>query len=264
MTIKRLDPLIGFAHRGLHDAESGIIENSPSAIAAAVMAGVGIEIDVQMSLDRVPMVFHDEILSRLAGIDGRLAFMTARAIEAVSYTNSNDRIISLARCLELIDGAVPLLIEVKSHWHDKPQMEENLARTLDGYKGPYGIMSFDPDVMTRLKAYKLSGALGLVTQRVPVKDWQGLDESERQSGAVQFQRAADLEVDFIAHQVGDLHNRQLRDLMSARNLQLFTWTVRSAAHIEASRHAGAQPIFEGEASSLLHVGGPGSTEGASG
>ena len=77
MSVNDLLKVKGYAHRGLHNAASGIIENSKSAFQAAIDAKVGIELDVQMSVERTPMVFHDEILSRLAGRDGRLAFMKA-------------------------------------------------------------------------------------------------------------------------------------------------------------------------------------------
>ena len=59
----RLDEISGYAHRGLHNKLFSVVENSATAIRMAVEAGVGIEIDVQMSSDRNPMVFHDDPLS---------------------------------------------------------------------------------------------------------------------------------------------------------------------------------------------------------
>lgn len=244
MTNKQLVDVEGYAHRGLHNAAAGVIENSPSAIAAAIEVGVGIEIDLQMSAGRQPMVFHDETLYRLTGEDGRVAFMKQAELEAISYKNSADKIISLASCLEMVAGRVPLLLEVKSHWHGAPQMEEQLARVLEGYKGAYGVMSFDPEVIRRLKPYNLPGGLGLVTERHPPKDWPGLDEAQRQAGRIQFETARALEVDFIAHHVSDLDNRLMRGLISDLDIPLFSWTVNGLETLSVARKAGAVPIFE--------------------
>ena len=253
MTIEKLIPFKGFAHRGLHDEALGIAENSPSAIRRAVNAGVGIEIDVQMSVERVPMVYHDETLYRLTGQDGRLSFMKAHEIEAVPYSVGHDHIMSLEACLGLIGGAVPLLVEVKSHWLGKAQMEASLAAILNQYDGPFGVMSFDPDVIARIKPLLKRGFTGLVTARIPSKDWQGLLEEERQDGRVQYQKARELGVDFLAHNVGDLANPLLIDFIKEQNLALFSWTVDRAETLEAARAASAVPIFEGEACQLLQV-----------
>ena len=251
MSLETLRSVRGFAHRGLHDSGAGIVENSPSAVQAAIQAGVGIEIDVQMSGDRVPMVFHDEILSRLAGRDGRLAFMKASELTTVPYRLGSDRIMTLEACLEMVAGKVPLLIEVKSHWHGKPQMELQLASLLNDYDGSFGVMSFDPEVVERVRGVGLDAPIGLVTEKCPPKDWPRLSEGERQKGAVQFERAKDIGVDFMAHQVGDLTNPFLLELLAHLSCPLFGWTVDGAARLEAVRKANAVPIFEGEAVPLL-------------
>ena len=64
-----LDWLIArpIAHRGLHDEARGIIENTPSAIAAAVAADYAIEIDLQVTADGVPAgdaLLIDEVIVR--------------------------------------------------------------------------------------------------------------------------------------------------------------------------------------------------------
>ncbi len=246
MSVNDLLKVKGYAHRGLHNAASAIIENSKSAFQAAIDAKVGIELDIQMSVERTPMVFHDEILSRLAGRDGRLAFMKAQELAQIPYTNSPDKIMTLADCLKLVNGQVPLLIEVKSHWHGKPQMEEKLAKLLEDYKGPYGLMSFDPDVIERLQQAGAKGPFGLVTGRCPPKDWQGLSEQQRRAGQVQFEKARALNIEFIAHQVGDLSNPLLASLVKDLELGLFSWTIDHREKLKAALTSKAIPIFEGE------------------
>lgn len=250
----------GFAHRGLHNASEGIIENSPSAIRAALDAGVGIEIDVQMSAGRVPMVFHDEILSRLCGRDGRLAFMKASELCEVPYSTRDhtgldriggDKIITLQRCLEMVAGRVPLLIEVKSHWHGRPQMERELVQLLSDYEGAYGFMSIDPFVIETLLKEGTAGPVGLITRQLPVKDWQGIDESRRQEGRVHFDRARSMKVDFLAHHVADLQNPILAEIKNDLQIPLFSWAVSSSSMLELARNVDAIPIFEGDVLELL-------------
>ena len=153
---------------------------------------------------------------------------------------------TLADCLERVNGQVPLLIEVKSHWHGKPQMEEKLAKLLEDYAGPYGLMSFDPNVIERLQQAGAKGPFGLVTGRCPPKDWQGLSEQQRRAGQVQFEKARRLNIDFIAHQVGDLSNPLLASLVKDLKLGLFSWTIDHREKLKVALTSKAIPIFEGE------------------
>ena len=129
---------------GLHNLEQSIIENSETAFRKAISAGVGIEIDVQMSGDRVPMVFHDETLSRLTGQDGRLSFMKSGVLKQIPYALGQDRILTLKDCLDLVDGQVPLLIEVKSHWTDRDEMEQGLWMRLVIIRGFMALCHLTP------------------------------------------------------------------------------------------------------------------------
>jgi len=240
----RLDQISGYAHRGLHNPLFSVVENSPTAIRMAVEAGVGIEIDVQMSGDRVPMVFHDETLFRLTGEDGRLSFMKASELEKISYSVGTDHIITLEECLSLVDGKVPLLIEVKSHWTDLPEMEQGIINVLKSYHGPHGLMSFDPSIVHRLKSLGSASPIGLVTAHCPPKDWPGITEQQRQSGTIQFEKARELEIDFIAHEIGDIQNTYLTKLIHDLDMPLMSWTVKSQSMLQAAKEMNAIPIFE--------------------
>src|SRR5688500_13074249 len=83
------------AHRGLHDAAAGIIENTPSAVTQAIDGNFGIEVDLQITADGEAVVFHDETLDRLTERQGPLAAMTADALRQVPFRQTGDRIISL-------------------------------------------------------------------------------------------------------------------------------------------------------------------------
>jgi len=138
------DPLgpgsLGFAHRGLHGP--GVPENSLAAARAALAIGAGIECDVRMARDGVPMVFHDEALNRLTGRNGCLRHLPSEAAAELPLLGTGETIPALIELLRLIDGRVPLLVEIKR----EPGLEllcRSVAEMLLGYDGPVAVMSFD-------------------------------------------------------------------------------------------------------------------------
>src|ERR1700757_2744646 len=98
------------AHRGLHDAQKGIIENTPSAFHAAITGGYGIECDLQISADGEAMVHHDDALGRLTDGEGRLDTMTAAALKRVTFKGTSDRMLTLGELCDLVGGRTTLLI----------------------------------------------------------------------------------------------------------------------------------------------------------
>src|SRR6266853_2092973 len=104
------------AHRGLHDRARGIIENMPAAAQAAISGGFGIECDIQLTADGEAMVHHDDALGRLTEGSGALLGMTAGDLKAVRFKDTAERMMSFGDLCALVQGRVPLLIEVKSHF----------------------------------------------------------------------------------------------------------------------------------------------------
>lgn len=102
-----------FAHRGLHDARAGRIENSRAAVAAAVEAGFGIEIDVQGSADGEAMVFHDDTLDRLTAMRGPVRGRSAAELRAIALSDGGGSIPTLSEILDIVAGRAPLLVEIK-------------------------------------------------------------------------------------------------------------------------------------------------------
>ncbi len=139
------------AHRGLHDASKGVIENSASAVEAAIARGLAIEVDLQCAKDNKPVVFHDGTLDRLTEEVGPVISRSASELTSIPLRGSKDRILSLRDLLALIDGRVPLLIEIKSKWDDDDRYEANIASELASYRGPVAVMSFDPNCVARFK-----------------------------------------------------------------------------------------------------------------
>jgi glycerophosphoryl diester phosphodiesterase len=138
------DPLdpgpAGFSHRGLHYG-SAFPENSLIAFAAALEAGAGIECDVRLTSDDKIVVFHDADAWRMCS--SRLVIARSTHAELSRLRLGDGPIPTLESLLKLIDGRVPLLIEVKVDddiWRWMPALRRDLA----AYAGPFGVMSFDP------------------------------------------------------------------------------------------------------------------------
>ena len=139
------------AHRGLHDAQRGIVENTPSAFAAAVAGRYGIECDLQVSGDGEAMVYHDDTLDRLTEGSGRLDAMTAAALKRVPFKATADRMIALGELCEFVAGRATLVIELKSEFGGDRRLVTRAAKVLSGYRGPAAVMSFDPGQIAALR-----------------------------------------------------------------------------------------------------------------
>lgn len=134
---------IYYAHRGLHDNASDAPENSLAAFKKAVEAGYGIEMDVQLTKDKVPVVFHDFTLKRICGKEGKVCDYTLKELKEFKLCDSEEEIPEFSQVLKAVGGKVPLIIELKVEWTDVsvcPLVDE----MLQSYKGLYCIESFNP------------------------------------------------------------------------------------------------------------------------
>ncbi len=132
-----------FAHRGLFDNESQAPENSLPAFQKAVEKGFGIEMDVQLTKDKVPVVFHDFTLKRACKKDGKVEQYTYEELRQFTLFESKEHIPTLEEVLKVIDGRVPIIVELKIEWLDYsvcPVADKILSR----YQGAYAIESFNP------------------------------------------------------------------------------------------------------------------------
>ncbi len=132
-----------YAHRGLHDNDSGVPENSMAAFRRAVEAGYGMELDIQLCKDKIPVVFHDFTLKRICGVQGRVCDYTYEELQGFSLCGSEEKIPAFEQVLELVQGRVPLIVEFKI-----PNMDISLCpiadRLLVNYRGLYCVESFHP------------------------------------------------------------------------------------------------------------------------
>lgn len=129
------------AHRGLHDDRRP--ENSLAAFEAAVDAGYPIELDVRLTSDQIPVVFHDESLRRMTGRDATVSDTSWEYLQTLTLFDTAEPIPRLADVLDLVDGAVGLLVELKSGGRAGP-LEGAVTPLLERYDGPFAIQSFNP------------------------------------------------------------------------------------------------------------------------
>lgn len=132
-----------YAHRGLHGNKDISPENSLKAIRLAVENQYGIEFDVQLSKDEEPVVFHDFSLKRMCGLDKMVNELTFEELRNLCLNNSNEKIPHLNEVLEIVNGQVPLIVELKLS-SNSTRVCDIVAPILDNYNGTYCIESFNP------------------------------------------------------------------------------------------------------------------------
>jgi glycerophosphoryl diester phosphodiesterase len=233
------------AHRGLHDEAKGIVENSASAVRAAMGAGFAVEVDLQCAAGHMPVVFHDATLDRLTAETGLVAARDAEALSNIALRNSPDKILSLPALLALVNGHVPLVLEVKSTWTRDGKFEANIAKLLAPYPGPVAVMSFDPHSVAAFRELAPNLPRGLVADRFDDKQhWSHLS-FWRRLAMRNLLTSAIARPNFIAYDIGALPAIAPLAAKVVFGLPLITWTVRTKEERErALRYADAM-IFEG-------------------
>jgi glycerophosphoryl diester phosphodiesterase len=233
------------AHRGLHDAQEGIIENTPSAFQAAIAGGYGIECDLQISSDGEAMVHHDEALGRLTDGSGRLDAMTAAELKRVAFKATADRMITLGDLCALVAGRSTLVIELKSRFDGDYRLVTRAAEVLAGYQGPAALMSFDPAPIAMLRNIAPGLVRGMVAERhYRDHEWGRLPAGTRRALAW-FTHAPQTRPLFIAYSVRDLPAAVPTIARRVFTLPLLTWTVRSGDDRQKAARYADQMIFEG-------------------
>jgi glycerophosphoryl diester phosphodiesterase len=233
------------AHRGLHDRSTGIIENSISAVRAAMGAGLAVEVDLQCAADRMPIVFHDATLDRLTAETGDVAARSVEALAQIPLRDSADCILSLPALLSLVNGHVPLILEVKSTWTREGTFENNIAKLLEPYSGPVAVMSFDPHCIAAFRQAAPNLPRGLIADRFDDPDHWSQLSFWRRFAMRNLLTAAIARPNFIAYDIDALPAVAPLAARFLFGLPLLTWTVKTEEQRDrALRYADAM-IFEG-------------------
>jgi glycerophosphoryl diester phosphodiesterase len=235
------------AHRGLHDAGRGLIENTGPAFAAAIAKGYGIECDLRPANDGTPVVFHDLTLKGLIDAPGRVSDHSPADLARMTYRQSVAPVVMLSDLLAQVDGRVPLLVEVKSEWGPPdPRFIATIGRQATAYAGPIALMSFDPAVMTALKDAAPGIPRGIVSGIYQGDGWwrDKIDE-DRSYRLSHLLDSGPVSPDFFAYHVDDLPTPVTRFIREGLGMPLFTWTVRTPEQRAAAARWADAPIFEG-------------------
>ncbi|MGY5805897.1 glycerophosphodiester phosphodiesterase [Rhizobium sp. LEGMi12c] len=220
------------AHRGYHDMNGQVWENTLSAFSRAIEAGFAIECDLHYASDGVPVVFHDDDLQRVCNLPGEVRERTSAELGLLSIGGTKDKIPTLKQLLRLCDGKVPLVLELKGREGDDEGFAESVLEVLEGYKGHVALMSFDHWLLKDLKALDAPYPVGLTA------------EGNKPETFFQHDEAMHLGLDFISYFYGHLPNPFVT-AQRQRGIPVITWTVRDEA---ARKHTFAnadQMTFEG-------------------
>jgi glycerophosphoryl diester phosphodiesterase len=142
---------VPFAHRGLH--EPGVPENSLPAFRAAATAGYGVELDVYLSRDDVPVIVHDASLGRMTGTDVRIGQLTVAQLARVRLDGGDAHIPTLAEALVVL-REVPVMVEIKQPRIRPGKLENRTAAVLDAHDGPYCVASFNPGTVRWFRRHR--------------------------------------------------------------------------------------------------------------
>ena len=234
-----------YAHRGLHGRvgyDEYAAENSLTAFARAKEHGYGIELDLRMSKDGEIVVIHDGDLERVTGVKGKVAELTLDEIKSNTLIGTTDTVPTLREVLELIDGAIPLLFEIKEEGMDHT-LSEKVAEILKDYKGDYMVESFSPF------------AFGVFKKKLPAIPRGFLaykHSSKKESSALKFRLIQRLTFNFLARPAFIALHIDTPKLFPVPlvagiyKTPLIAWTVKSKEEeIEAYKLGFSGIIFEG-------------------
>lgn len=211
------------AHRGLHDSNRTVWENTLSAFRRAIEAGYAIECDLQYASDGVPVVFHDDGLERLCKLKGDVRERTSAELGLLSVGGTADRVPTLRQLLDLTAGKVPLVLELKGRKDDDEGFAASVLEVLEGYTGPVALMSFDVWLLKDLKELGSPYPVGLTAEGTRPEEFFAHDE------------AMHLGLDFVSYCYEHLPNSFVT-AQRKRGIPVITWTVRN---VEGASHSYA-------------------------
>ena len=235
-------PEKGYAHRGLWNEE--FPENSIPAFRAAVEHGFGIECDVQLTKDGVPVIFHDDTLTRMCGVERRVIDLTIDELRELKLAGSEYGIPTLTEFLECVKGKVPLLIELKGVTFDT-SLCDTISPILDGYTGDFVIESFNPILLGQMKKLRPGFVRGqLVTTLNREKNGASQGFAKNLALAALMTNFIS-RPDFIAYDKKYPHGISLFLTTHLFSADRCIWTIKNADEYQKAIKKGICPIFDG-------------------
>lgn len=230
-----------YAHRGLHDNAGAAPENSMAAFRKAVEAGYGMELDVHVTKDNVPVIFHDFTLERMCGAKGTIEEYTYRQLQEFTLGKSEEHIPRLEDLLDMVRGRVPLIVEIKT---EKINVSccEVIDRMLRAYDGAYCIESFNPMVLWWFRRHRSEVVRGQLSSNF-----------RRDGGyrSIQYFFMTHLLFNFFTKPDFIAYNHKFKEEPGRRICRKLyrnpavAWTIRSRQELEEMRREFDVFIFEG-------------------
>lgn len=233
------------AHRGLHDNNAGIPENSLAAFRNALTHGFGVELDVNLTTDDQVVVFHDNTLRRICGDDRRVCDCSYAELQALSLLGTGERIPLLSEVLTLMNGQQTMIVELKNTTRRELLCEKTLA-LLKAYDGPYCIESFHPGIVTWFRRHAPEIVRGQLAQ--------GLRHyGSKVPGLFMALSLCNIAArpHFSAFRYSDVPGAVTLKLYRLLGGKLVAWTVRDAKDYRLYRRFFDVIIFEGPDTPLL-------------
>ena len=228
---------VKFAHRGLHGG--GIAENSMSAFRAAVDAGFGIELDVRLSRDGELVVFPDDDLKRVCGDERLVSDVDAIELSHLSLSGTADGVPTFREVLSLVDGKVPLLVEIKELSGNAVSLAA--AEMLRGYKGAFLVESFNPLSLRAFKKQLPGVPAGILSMRFPKEKTFALRFRNFLLGALLTNVIC--RPNFIAYENEDGRALPVKLLGGVFGAVRFAWTVKSEEEEKAAYARGFDSVI---------------------
>ena len=232
-----------YAHRGLHNAERSVPENSLKAFRLALRYGYGAELDVHLSRDKRLVVMHDENLARTTGADMNIAAVSSDTLDGLRLENSGEKVPYLEEVLPLFSGQQPLVIEIKPHGKNYARLTYRVCKLLDEYPDlQFCMESFDPRVLIWLRKNRPEIIRGQLSMNF-IKDRSGL------KWPMAFAMTNLLlnfltQPDFVAYKEEDRKNLGLWMCKTLWRVQEFSWTVHSQERADELKAKNSILIFE--------------------
>nr|WP_272211507.1 glycerophosphodiester phosphodiesterase family protein [Marinicella sp. W31]MDC2877399.1 glycerophosphodiester phosphodiesterase family protein [Marinicella sp. W31] len=220
------------AHRGYHDMNGAVWENTMPAFERAIANDFAIECDIRLSADGEVIVFHDDDLQRLCGRSDTIEALAASEIDTVRVGTADATIPRLRTLLAATRGRVPLVIELKSGPTDPDLFAAAVIAEIKDYTGPLALMSFDVTLLSALKHAGATCPLGLTAQGHDAKTFN----AHRETMAIGL--------DFVSYYYDDLPNDFVAGLRDA-GVPVITWTARNERARQITFQYADQMTFEG-------------------
>jgi len=232
------------AHRGLHSINDGIIENSISAAKSAIEKGYSIECDVRITSDNDLIVFHDNNISRLTGVDGVVSEMKSDQLRKINLIGSIETIPNFSQFLDCIHGQVPLICELKSDFNSNNRVAQIALDIAENYAGPIAFKSFDPFLIEFMRTFNPKFPLGIVGESHFKSNYWDNISSEYKFNMINLNHYDNTRPDFISWKYTDLMHSTPFLWKKLSNLPLLSWTIDSIVNFKFSQNHSHQVVFE--------------------